>query len=133
MNDFHWQDEYSVGDAEIDAQHRCLLEIMARLADEIESGAQAPGQVADQVFKELADHVRMHFSYEEQRIADSAYPEDKLLEHRLAHDDIVFQLQALQEGVASGRLGLDEVLAFLYGDWVLQHICQVDQEYAAYL
>ena len=69
MTRFAWQDEYSVQDAGLDAQHRQLLAIMNELAAEVERGERS-----------LAD-----------------------------------------------------VLPFLYGDWLIDHICTVDHEYVPYL
>lgn len=130
---FAWQDEYSVQDDTLDAQHRRLLEVINALADAVARGRDGHPQAADRLFAELARYVVDHFSYEEQRMADAGYPDDLLLAHRQAHDGLVRQVQALQGQVERGDIGLGDVLPFLYGDWLIAHICTLDHDYVRYL
>lgn len=133
MARFEWQDEYSVSDTVLDEQHRQLLAVINALADEIGRGPRRHPDAADRLFGSLARYVVEHFAYEEQRMAEAGYPDDRLLTHRHAHDTLVRQVQALQEGVERGEMRLEEVLPFLYGDWLIAHICTLDHDYVAYL
>lgn len=133
MARFDWQDEYSVKDATLDAQHQQLLAVINALADTIANGEQRTPNAADRLFADLARYVMAHFAYEEQRMGEAGYPEDRLLEHRHAHDALVRQVQTLQVEVERGEKGLDDVLPFLYGDWLIAHICTMDHDYVRYL
>lgn len=133
MARFEWQDEYSVNDAALDEQHRQLLAVINALADEIALGERRHPDATDRLFGSLARYVVEHFAYEEQRMAAAGYPEDRLLTHRQAHDALVLQVQSLQEGVERGETRLEEVLPFLYSDWLIAHICTLDHDYVDYL
>ena len=133
MTRFAWQDEYSVRDAELDAQHRQLLAIMNELAAEIERGEALRRDVADHLFGKLAGYVMSHFAFEEQRMIDSGVPAEQVKAHRHAHDGLIRQVQALQAEVERGERNLADVLPFLYGDWLISHICTVDHDYVPYL
>lgn len=133
MTRFAWQDDYSVRDAELDAQHQQLLAIMNELADEIGHGDALRREVADHLFGELARYVMSHFAFEEQRMIESHVPAEAVLTHRQAHNELIRQLQTLQAEVERGESSLADVLPFLYGDWLISHICTIDQEYVPYL
>ena len=133
MTRFEWLDEYSVHDAELDAQHQQLLAIMNELAAEIGRGEDLRREVADRLFGKLAGFVMSHFAFEEQRMIDSGVPLEKVMAHRQAHDGLIRQVQALQAEVERGERSVVDLLPFLYGDWLINHICNVDHEYVPYL
>ena len=133
MTRFAWQDEYSVQDAGLDAQHQQLLAIMNELAAEIGRGEDLRREVADRLFGQLAGFVMSHFAFEEQRMVDSGVPLEKVIAHRHSHDGLIRQVQTLQAEVERGERSLADVLPFLYGDWLINHICTVDHEYVPYL
>lgn len=135
MKAFEWQDEYSIGDATIDAQHRKLIDILNRLHDLLndETLDQASAE-AGKVFDQLADYVMTHFAYEEQVMADAGYPVDKVVEHKWQHDTLLAKVQEVMHAYQDGNTkALAELLPFLYGDWLIDHICHSDKAYSSYL
>lgn len=135
MTYFAWKEDYSVGDATLDAQHRQLVDVMNELYELLHEPEerQSEGRV-EFIFAGLADYIVKHFAYEEQRMIDAGYPEDKLAEHRHEHDELVKHVRRYHAKVSEGDLtGLKELLPYLYGEWLIHHICQQDREYMPYL
>ena len=132
---FVWKDEYSVGDATIDRQHRDLIGLMNELYDLLSLPVSEQGEgMVDHLFGGLAEYIYTHFAYEEQRMVDARYPENLLAQHRGEHNAIVKKIRHFHIEVAEGNHdALQELLPFLYGDWLIHHICESDMGYREYL
>lgn len=134
MTHFVWMQEYSVGDATLDAQHQELIRLMSELHALLQTPGATDARQAEKIFDGLAAYIVRHFAYEEQRMGDAGYPVDKLATHRAEHSALIRQVQEYHARVATGDLdGLRELLPFLYGEWLIQHICENDQDYIGYL
>lgn len=132
MDRFEWQAGYSVDDAEIDRQHAELIAIINELAEQLRG--EGPTGSAHRLFDQLAQYVTTHFAYEEERIARAGFPEDRIAGHQAEHNVILRQLQAFERVFESDNAAaLQEMMPFLYGDWLIHHICGSDKEYAPYL
>lgn len=134
MTRFEWKPEYSVGDQVIDTQHAELIAIINELADQLHE-AEAPAIVeARAVFDHLAHYVTAHFAYEEERIADAGYPEDRIVEHQAEHNAMLRKVQEFEQVFESGDAEvLQQMMPFLYGEWLIHHICGTDKDYMPYL
>jgi len=131
MQTISWDPSFSVGDEEIDRQHRRLIDVINRLAALIGGDSGGEGASARQIFDELAEYVTSHFAYEEQRMVDAGYPLDKVEAHRGEHRRILKSLQRFESQLDGGHeQTMAELLPFLYGDWLTNHICAVDSDYA---
>ncbi|WP_332671406.1 bacteriohemerythrin [Aromatoleum sp.] len=134
MPRFEWKAEYSVGDAIIDDQHRQMLAILDELAAALHGTAAPESGGPRAVFDDLAAYVTGHFAYEEQRIADAGYPENLLVAHRKEHNALLRKVQELEQVFEQGDAGvLEDLMPFLYGDWLIHHICETDRDYVSYL
>ena len=134
MNRFEWNPEYSVGDQTIDAQHAELIAIINELADQLD-GVEAPA-IADAraVFDHLANYVTAHFAYEEERIAAAGYPEERIAAHQAEHNAILRTVQEFEQVFEGGdAAALQRMMPFLYGEWLIHHICGTDKDYVPYL
>lgn len=133
---FSWDAEmYSVGDATIDSQHQNLLSALNDLYDLIHARKEADqGADTAALMSKLTRFIVEHFSYEEQRLQESQYPLDLLERHRAEHNRFVRKIQDFEQRLQDGDPSvLDEMLPYLYGDWLLQHICGTDMGYRDYL
>ncbi|QEL66302.1 hemerythrin [Oryzomicrobium terrae] len=123
-----WQDSYSVGMEEIDAQHQALFSTINRLWAVLVGGKEAPGEVLG-LIEELERYTVAHFSAEETFMERAGYP--GLAAHRALHAQFVQRIAAERQSASQGRrLSLD-LLHFLK-DWLVEHILVQDQQYAAY-
>jgi hemerythrin len=109
MTLIQWRDEFSVGVAAVDHEHRQLIELINTLND----NAQA-GHDRDQVVRwlgEIFTQVSAHFALEEKIMRDSAY--DGYAEHKRAHEDLLDELRDIMDrveddgGYDEARLGND--------------------------
>ena len=134
MPRFEWNAGYSVGDPVLDEQHRRMLAILSALAYALEGDVAPEPDEVRAVFDALAGYITEHFAYEEQRIADAGYPEERIAAHRGEHNALLRTVQEFERVFErDGLPALDELMPFLYGDWLIHHICDTDRDYVAYL
>jgi hemerythrin len=135
MTIFLWHDDYAIGNATIDAQHRKIIDIINLLHSLLNEATPADAAIgANEVFDQLAQYVMTHFAYEEQLMTDAGYPVEKVIEHKRQHDKLLAAVQQVVDAYHAGDTEvLAELLPYLYGDWLIEHICHSDREYASYL
>lgn len=124
-----WNPTYSVGHELLDAQHRILL----RLCDEVGQLDPASGSrimPIQEVFNQLRLYAQVHFTTEEELLAETDYPE--LDEQRIEHDKYWETLGKMLEAVAEGNADCNGVRDFLIG-WWQRHILVSDMRYKEHL
>jgi hemerythrin len=127
---FQWTEKLAVGVAEIDAQHRELLDRVARL--DVAARAHDLGEVA-RVLAYLHEYALRHFELEERIMRDRGYP--ALAEHRSEHEAFAVRLVKLQRDFerdgASALMTLR--LQNLLGEWLEDHFAGPDQRLGRFL
>ena len=121
-----WGPLLSVGNADIDEQHRKLVEMLNRLNDELHGGQGVEGLRS--ILDELVQYTVYHFGTEE-RLATAAGLELSA-QHRAEHDGFVADIAAFKQKFDAGSATLSvEVMHFLR-DWLSRHIMQTDKKLA---
>lgn len=123
-----WCDTYSIGLAEIDAQHMMLIELMNELWQAIASNA--PNEVSEKLLERLEHYTVAHFGAEETLMRTLDYPD--FPGHKLAHAKFVLRLKTERQHLLRGKKPGLEMLNFLR-DWLIQHILVSDRAYADYI
>lgn len=124
-----WSDEYSVNIKELDEQHKQLINIINRVYEASQSGAEK--NVIRRIFVELAEYAAYHFKAEEELFKSYGYPNFE--RHRRQHEQLVVILLELQLRFRKGTMTLSEdMLNFLKNDWLLKHIVASDKEYSSF-
>ena len=121
---FVWSDRYTVGNAEIDAQHRHLFTIFNRLYEE----CCLPDSHLDiyKTLDELIDYAAFHFASEQQYMIDIDYPDlDRQLQEHLYFTNEVLRL--VQDRDKSTTDLTRDTIAFL-GKWLLHHVAEEDRK-----
>lgn len=120
-----WKVEYSLGVAEMDAEHVRMIEMMAKL--ESVDGRPDALRTVGKVINELVDYVEIHFKHEEDLMEKAGYPH--LERHRAQHK--VFAQKVLD---MRSRASLDArtVHQFLQ-QWLGEHILKADRDYVPYV
>jgi hemerythrin len=129
MNSFAWKPIYSVGDDDIDHQHRALLVLMNEYY-----GCQLKGthDKAREVLARLLALTVRHFREEEERMAQVAYP--FLPEHKLSHQDLLKSVEGLvHEYRSAPSTETAGHLATFLKVWLTRHILGSDKRYGPYL
>ena len=125
----HWTDAMSVGNPHIDEQHMILIDTINQLAT---AEARADRPVVAMIIDELVAYASFHFSFEEQLMADAAYP--VLDQHHRVHQGFSqWILQVREEFFHGKRLQVGERILHFLRDWLRKHILDEDQRYRPYL
>src|SRR5579862_7146579 len=125
MSLFEWKESYSIGVAEIDAQHRKLYHLADQLHAAMNAGKSS--DVIAQVLAELVMYTKTHFAAEERLMQRCGYPE--FAAHKATHDELTRRVVDLQQQQKSGKTMLSiETLRFL-SQWLQQHIGGTDRKY----
>ena len=126
MHLIQWNEEMSVHNEEIDAQHKKLIFILNNL--QVAVAERQNREVLSKIIEELLDYTQYHFSTEEKYLH---LLEQKLAEkHKQEHDYFVGKIKEFKDGYKSGRLLLSlDILDFL-NDWLVNHILGIDHAYA---
>jgi hemerythrin len=124
-----WNDRLSVGVAEIDGDHKCLLDMLNDLYEAIREGRskQRLGKLLDG----LVDYTRYHFGREEGMFG-AGYAES--IQHKSEHDDFVAWITEMRARFVGGSATAPslEVINYLK-DWLFDHILGCDQSLGVHL
>lgn len=126
---FEWKEKYIVGIHEIDQQHKALVDLINRLFSAMQSGAGK--DVLDDTLAGLIEYTRKHFLTEELLMENYDYP--NLTEHQLAHRNFSEEVLKFEQDYRSGNSGISIQLITFLRNWLSDHICKEDQQYAEYL
>lgn len=118
-----WDDKYSIGNHEIDAQHQKLFELAKKayiLANKNVSRADMKG-----IINEFFAYMKEHFSKEEEYMQSIGYPE--LSHHTIIHKEIVKSMAKLITETKNVN-EMKENLIVIAKSWLLEHIIQEDMK-----
>ena len=96
--DFSWRPAFSVGEPELDDQHRRLFSLIGKIDEAAWSPESCPDAPA--LVVELADFARLHFETEEAFMRRGGYPE--LAAHSREHESLLRDVAAFSERIDCG-------------------------------
>ena len=117
MSSLQWRDEFSVGIAEVDHEHRELIELINELQKDLRAGSDT--QKIVQSLGEIYAQIASHFALEERMMRETRYP--SFADHKEDHEILLDDLRAIMDAVEDDGV-LDE--AQLTGDldrWFSDH------------
>lgn len=121
-----WKPEYSVGNAEIDEQHRRLVGLINQLHDAMKAGGRHEDLM--KIMNELVSYTRYHFAHEEKLMQRAGYPD--LAAHQRTHRAMVEQVEKLRQEAGTSRAGFSIKLMGFLKSWLTDHILGSDMKYA---
>jgi len=124
-----WSDNYSVGVAAIDSQHKALVDTLNQLHDGMMKGQAA--SVTGPLLMKLVDYTRNHFADEEKLMAQTKYP--SLQQHHAHHVDLTKQVEDFVGRYDRGEITLNVKLLNFLRDWLTNHILKEDKEYGPWM
>ena len=126
MSFFEWTPDMSVGMARLDDDHKVLISIINRLAENI--GRADRKSVLDQAFRALIRYTELHFGREENVLSAVNYP--ALTAHHREHQDFIDEILELQKGLdkVGGSDTQQHLLEYLK-NWLTHHILVEDKAY----
>ena len=124
-----WKEEFSVGVAEVDFEHRELIELI----NSLHSSAR-PGAGRDAVIESLGEifaQIASHFALEEKMMRASLYP--LFLEHKQDHETLLDELRDIMDEVEDDgeydEAQLSTDLERWFGDHFKTHDAKLHQEH----
>ena len=114
---FIWNDDYTVGNKDLDSQHRYLF----GLGNTIQTAE--PSEARSYVMS-LYKYIRVHFTREEQHMQAIGFP--GVEEHRIQHERLISELNDLAQGFKPEML--DDLVLFL-NNWLVNHVMNDDKRY----
>ena len=122
-----WRDEYSVGIAEIDDQHKGVIDLFAVIDAAIDNREGW----SDVFFKleKLREHARFHFALEESLMRMHGYP--KQAEHVDHHKHFMDKLDQLQMTTLSRQVTMNTI-SYL-NHWYADHMQTQDRDFVRYI
>ncbi len=123
-----WSSELEVGIAQIDEQHRWLVDRTNQLYDRL-AGAEPDAAEIGELLDGLMDYTMNHFIVEEEIFQRLGYPQT--VEHKAQHDRFTAQIMDLLQRHDAGERSGNETLDLLAG-WLVHHILKVDKAYVAF-
>jgi hemerythrin len=121
---FSWRDSYSIGNADIDAEHQQLF----RLANAFFEAENKANQT--DCAMRLFQYTREHFSHEEALMRKIGYP--AMAAHIEQHNELIGKLNAVAQSIAKDTLQSETLKKFLTS-WLVGHIVTFDTKLSAYL
>lgn len=122
MSLIRWQDTFTIGIADIDADHQILISLLNQLSETREEGQAR--DVVGSVLNVLIEYTFKHFEREECLMALRGFA--GLPEHHQQHQRIIDRVREYQRQYEAGcHSAVDELLDFL-NNWLVEHIIGED-------
>ncbi|PLX50561.1 MAG: hypothetical protein C0613_03675 [Desulfobulbaceae bacterium] len=131
MARIEWDDSFSVGNSEIDDQHKRWIDLYNKMDEALTGGGVASiDSLAGEALAAMNDYAHNHFKFEEAYMAKLNYP--KLVEHRRIHRDFEDMIYRYNREINDGQLFLNSSLIKIIRNWLLDHILHEDKKYSAF-
>lgn len=103
MSSLQWRDEFSVGIAEVDHEHRELIELINTLQKDLQAGSDTQKIVLS--LGEIYAQIASHFALEEKMMRETHYP--LFADHKEDHEVLLDDLRDIMDAVEDDGI-LDE-------------------------
>lgn len=124
-----WKESFSVGNKDIDDDHKKLLGMINQL--QTAAHYQTDEALIESTLNELIEYTKYHFSREEDMMKEKNYPDIEA--HMKEHAAMVKQVtQFINEYRVDKTRTIENVILYLK-TWLINHINGSDQKYAPYL
>lgn len=121
-----WEDEFNVGLADMDAQHRMFFDLILKTG----TSDHTDSQTTQELLNELMRYATYHFACEEQLMRIYDFPGAS--DHTAAHDRLIMELKQFMEDFATNQLNISKLMFFLF-KWFASHTTFDDQHYGRHI
>lgn len=125
----HWKSDWESGNAEIDCQHKELIQLANELMEVFLAGTDN-GIIISRL-DQLLDHIVRHFEAEEELLRTIGYPD--ALEHGEIHQSLISKAYRLKQSFADGEVKASAFLSFVTDDVIVDHLEKQDTQFFSYL
>ena len=124
-----WHEEYSVGVAVLDEDHKRLLNLINQL--QTAAHYHTSDEYEQETFDALIDYTKGHFQREEELMEKHGFPD--LEAHRQQHQAMIDEVNKLVSAYQKDRDATIEGTIRYLQTWLIHHINGTDKEYSAFL
>lgn len=125
----NWNDGYTLGNAQIDADHRHLFELINDFHYAFTLNHDR-AEIA-RMLNTLIRYAEEHFQREEGMMAERNYP--GLEKHKAEHVDLVETVFTLQSKFESQELKMEKETVDFLRHWLTDHIADEDTKFARFM
>lgn len=125
MEEIVWMNEFSVGVAKMDEQHKKLIAMINLLIAD-QKVLTAPETIA-KLLTEMTDYAQEHFRAEEYLMSEYGY--DKKDSQVVQHEEFIRKTRAFYIKSEIGPNSLSVALLEYLKTWLVDHILQEDMQY----
>lgn len=126
---FGWKEIYSVGNVEIDKEHKKLFDIAQEAFTQVESSQR--NLKIKEVLTELYTYMKTHFKHEEKFMKEINYP--LLEEHKVLHHNIIEKINSFVKQLPNMEESIfEKELAKIIDIALVHHIIQEDRKIIAW-
>ncbi len=126
-----FDDSLTTGIAEIDDQHRILVNMINEANDRLVENSGR--DVLSEIVRDLMSYALYHFETEETLMVAKGYATEPQETHLHEHRAFSAKVAALQREIAQGNLiSREDLLSFLNG-WLVNHIRNTDMKLGRFL
>ena len=117
-----WNDSFSVGVADIDHEHKTLIELINQLYTNLQQGASA--EDIDDFFGEIFAHISAHFALEEKIMRDNNYYEYEA--HKKEHERLLEEIRNMMDDCIKNTEIDEQDLSTRLQGWFSEHFRTMD-------
>lgn len=130
MESFHWDNNFVTGLAQVDSQHRHLVDVINQFGELLMQSEGAAFDEIERVFGELAAYAEYHFTMEESLMGDAGIDPRHLEPHRQAHAKFLREVTQMHSVVSPEDPDKSKPLLKFLIAWLAYHILGSDQSMA---
>lgn len=128
-NLINWNETYSVGNAEMDEQHKKLIDIINKLFKSFKEGNAQ--EISSEILYEMIEYSNFHLNSEEKLLYKYNYTEkDK---HEKLHEEFRKKTNELKFDLKNSSEGSHYKLIEYLKEWWTNHILVEDKKYSNFL
>ena len=127
-NLINWNDSYSVGNAEMDEQHKKLIEIINKLFKSFKEGNAQ--EILSEILDEMIDYANFHLNSEEKLLLKHDYPEKD--NHEAIHQEFRDKTKELKLTIQKKDENAHYQIIEYLKDWWMNHILIEDMKYSVF-
>lgn len=125
MTLLQWQDNFAIGIAEIDHEHRELIGLINSLHAAL--GTERVGDSVEMFLGEIFAEISAHFALEERVMRERHY--DAIIEHKADHEKLLDQLRDMMDAQAEGAVLDDLRFGSELAEWFAGHFRTHDSRF----
>lgn len=123
-----WTDDFSVGVARIDEQHKKLISMINRLLRE--PYARTRSESISDLLSVMTSYASEHFRAEEELMSEYGYP--RLEDHKLQHKEFRRKTVEFCNATTIGAASVPDTMLTYLREWLIHHILREDMRYKSF-